>query len=552
MTIAAFSGLTETVRRASFAPVPSNIHFPGYGYKKGFDSFFAIVSTSFVNGYPYTPIINNTSAINANTFADDYFSKTRYFPSSLELGAITSSQVRQLYVYNCFRHKSTLTSIDLPTGAGIEVVGPIPPTLYQKLDIVNYTVNIDIEGPATIDTTIDFNWFTPVPLSSVPVRGSRIVSYPYLFSAGMTETLQWATQVMVSIDGTEKRVRLRNSPRQNFSVESFIPRKQWNISDNLLYAWRSNTWGVPVFHECRNITSPTSTSSPVVEVSTAYGDFRQGELAIIYLSDELFEIIQIQSFTGTSITAEQNITRVYPTSALVAPVVPGRLTDNPVRQTTGASVILAAQFQSTQNITLSTSPSATQYLGYDVLPYEQLIEGAYANDSYVRRTEVIDYVSSNVKTFSKWNHTKPTRTFELMFEDLEELWNFRLWLHRRAGKLVPFWAPTQEGNFLLVTTGLIGSSFVARDDEQSTLGLQRNHILIRTKSSGDLYREITDNVRITEGVSVTVTPPINVDASDITSIEYIGLKRLNSDRIEILHLQNFKATVSLPVIEIEP
>jgi hypothetical protein len=505
-----------------------------------------------VDSYPPVPNVQSSSGVDGKSYAADYFTKVRYFPNRLDLGAITSVQSRQLFVYNCFLRKSILAQINEPDGAGITVAGQPEPTTYQALDIKLYEVTVDIDGPATIDTVIAFDWAEPTEDSMVPVVGSRIISFPYLFRADMTETLQWSTQVMVATDGTEKRVRVRNAPRQAFSIYAFIPRTEWRTADILLYGWRGNTWGVPVFHESRRLIAPTSIDSPIIQVSTAYGEFRRGALAIIFLSPIEYEIIQILEFDGTSITAGQNITRVYPTSALVAPVTPSRMTNDPVRRTTGSTVNLTAQFESTSNFTLDTSPPPVTYEGYDVIPYEQLVENDATPDVYTRQLGVVDFIPSTVRTFNKWRNTKIVRTFELFFDNPQELWEFRLWLHRRAGRLVPFWAPTQEENMRLITKSLLGSTFLIENDGQASLGISREHIVVRTRDGDDHYVRIINQLEVSEGVAVSVDPPLNFEGAEVDVIEYIGLKRLNTDRIEIVHLQDFKAVVSLPMIEIEP
>lgn len=507
-------------------------------------------STSFINNYPPSYPSRNVNGIDSSSYFDDFYFKIRYLPNELDIGAITSAQSRELFVFNGFFERELLNGLSISNADGINVIGPATPTVYYPLALSQYTVSVTVDGPANIGSDITFDWQPPIEDATISITGTRIITYPYLFSPGTIESLTWATQVITSADGTEQRIRIRNAPRQGFQIDTFVPRSSLNIADNLLYGWRANMWGAPVFSEARTLTAPTSISSPVIEVNTSFTEFRQGELAVIYESDSVYEVIQIVSFDGSSITAAQNISRVFNTNSLVAPVIPCRMVSDPIRLTNGYQSRIQASFESVQNTRLSSAPPQ-QYLGIDVYVEHPLIAEQFSPTTYISRIDTIDATSSNVETFSSWNNIKLTRTTVVEMNGLEEIWNFKLWLHRRAGRLTPFWAPTYEVDFNFVNTGLVSAQLEVKNDLQQLLSSNRTHIVVRTKTNW-FFSEITNYTVSGDNLLVNLSTPINVDASEILFISYLGQKRLTSDRIEIVHGANWTATCVLSITEVKP
>jgi len=272
---------------------------------------------------------------------------------------------------------------------------------------------------------------------------------------------------------------------------------------------------------------------------------------MIYESINAFEVIQIDSLTANSITAKQNISRVFSTRAIVCPVVPCRMLSSPRRETSGYNVRVKAAFEAVSNIQLPTSPSADQYLGLDVFLDQPLTSNGRIPDVYDSRVDTVDYGSNDVEIFGSWTNTKVARQFELEFSNQADLWAFRLWLHRREGKQRPFWMPTFEENFRLVTTGLLGAQITVINDGQLLYGENRTHIAVKS-TSGWQFALITNMVSNGSNIDIDLDLNLNINADTVEIICYLGQKRLGSDRIRITHDANFVSSVSLPIVEVLP
>ena len=496
----------------------------------------------------YTPVIK--AGESALDYFDDFYNRIRYLPERLDLGALVSGQTRELRIWNQHPDARVLDALTLINGTGIEVTGPTNFTL-ASCGFQTYTITVSADGPATVDAQLAFDWAAPTEDNSVAIVGSRVVPFPFVYGQGAVETLKWQTQVITSNDGREQRIRVRNHPRQGFSVRAFVPFHLLAFADNLLYGWRSNLWGLPVFAECRTLNSATVIGGSTVDVSTDFAQFVVGELAIIYNTATDFEIIQIFSFTANEIITVSTLTKVFSTNAVVTPMLSCRMLGSPIRQTTGFGAFITADFEAIKNSSLPSVASPIQFLGDDVFLDEQLaIEGG-VKDTYGGRVDTLDFASSNVAIFAPWDNVKKSRVFGQQLTSQEELWNFRLWLHRRAGRLRPVWVPTHEVDFTFQSVGTVHTSLLVRDDGQVLYASARAHIRILTKT-GDVLAVI--NSMVTDGSTITmvIDVDLNRDASELLHGQHLGLQRLSSDRIELSHGSNFDSDVSVPITEIKP
>lgn len=499
-------------------------------------------------GFSQFPVNHTGDFIPA--FAAIFYNRIVATPNPVQIGNLISDKTVTLSVWNGFFNIRNLASISAVGTEGITLVGPATPNDYGPLQEITYDLDVSVSvGPPTINGAYIFDFDGSDFDIEVAVTGNRVLALPYLFQAGLLETLNWKTKVITSNDGSEQRMKLRGSPRQEFGFDIAVPRGELTYLDSLLYAWRGNNFGVPVSSECRNLTSPTSASSPTVTVSTDFGDFRVGGLAMIYNNERDFELITVESLTASSLTATSNISKVFPTSALVMPVRVARLLSTPTRSTTGYSLRLSAQFQVVENVSLVVSPSALQYKGLDVYVDEQLTLDGFAADNYESRVDVIDHNTGLVDTFAPWVKTKIQRTFGLQFDDLEDTWNHRLWLHRREGKLRPFWMPTMENNLKLLSTGTLVLELIIVDEGQQFLMDGRDDIAIRT-TTGWVFREILTVAKVGDDLSIGVDTDMAIDAADVETISFLGRKRLSSDNLELNWAGNDTGNTAVPVIEI--
>lgn len=492
--------------------------------------------------YPYAFPSTAFTGQRATDYFDDFYFKIRYLPAVLSVGIVASQVEHLVYAWNGFFEDKILDDVTLNNGAGIALTGPGTPTTFSPLQLTEYTLDISDDGPQTIEATLDFDWEVGVNDGSISINGSRSVVFPFLFQPGKTtEILSWKTQVMTAEDGNEKRVRIRNAPRQGFNLTVFAPVGDENFLDNILYGWRGRLYTLPNSAECKFLTADTSLSSAIVDVVTADADFRAGSFAIIYNSARDYEIFEILTIQTTTLTATQNITKVMLTGAFVIPLLLTRMVRDPTRNFTANRAVVKMSMEAIDNIVLPSAASPIQYLSEDTYLDDVNYPGENGVSIYSRNVQVLDYAASKPELFERWINTKVALRLLVQMDSLAEIRTFRTWLHRRAGKIRPFWMPTHENDFKLVSTGVLTSNILVQDDGQ--LNLTGNRINLAVKHTGGwIFVNIVQPMsQAGDNLAVTLNTSIGINAADVISISYFDLKRLASDDIEIQWDGNFTA-----------
>jgi hypothetical protein len=140
-----------------------------------------------------------------------------------------------------------------------------------------------------------------------------------------------------------------------------------------------------------------------------------------------------------------------------------------------------------------------------------------------------------------------------LLEGLEAIWEFRLWLHRRAGRIRPFYMPTYETNFTILSEGTLSDEIEVRNDDFTNIASDRTRICVLDTSGTWYFRTITSSEVIESGNdTITLDSTLDIDVDDVVFMGYIGLKRLTSDTAEFTWYANNVAAITLAITEISP
>jgi len=503
---------------------------------------------------------------NRNSAGANWFEDVHVIPRTIELGNILTSQNVAFDVFNGFRYDSkTFSSFTNNAGSGISTSGlPSLPSSVSALDTVEFDVVVDTAGDPSIDGTLDviFGGKT-IP---VPITGSRIVMFPYQPNAPLMETLEFLSEVMTRVDGTEQRISLRKNPRQsfNFTVATDNDLERQRIS-NLLFDWQGRVFGLPIWTESTRLTSDVSINDLTINVeSTANADYRTGELAIVLKDDGTFDALNVSSTTATSITFDSEITNNYSAGDSDIFVMPLRtvFAESVIsrsKQQTGVEEFKVvfkvfendSDLASTTGWTLHPSDSKVILDGNVKGVALNVVRGKHTGRTQ-RRISTIDSKSGKFTQSSPWDRSKEEEPLNLFVYDRALLWDVRQLLHALRGKQVSFYLPTFFPD-LTVNTDIVGTGTTMQVNNAGYVQFSGDRVprdLIRLiTNAGDEYiasvnsaTEIDSN---NESLSVTVIMknqvsagpgwPDSITVSEIKRVEFIQKVRLADDNVVIEH-----------------
>ena len=521
--------------------------------KVGFDIIKeAVAGTSaFV-----TPVPANKEVVLVHavwSFSEDYYNRIHIVPTSINVGNLTSDQTISIEVFNAYFVPKNLISIDATGDDGIEVTGPTPPYTFPGLFSATYTMTVTTNGSPEIDALYVFNWGSARDMGQVTVTGSRIVMMPYFMVPPTSETLEWKTQVIKSYNNTEQRIRLRKHPRQSYNAQFHIPAGEMGRAQNLAYGWLSRRWAVPQWPVAQQSIGTFPIGSSVFNIDTTVSDYRVGNLIALWSNERANATAEILSLTPTSIIIDKG-TSVELVNPWVMPANIAQAKGSIKRRSNGYNGALTIEFEFTNYKDLLVTDVPDQYKGNDIYYIPSLFaESGNINDEFNTRVDTVDYSLGVQKTYSPWRNAEIARPYRVVLQGLAEIWAFRKWLHRRAGKIKPFWTPTFENDLRISQSGTLLTSLVVKADDYKLFGSARKHIAIKTVSGVYLPLEIVAvSDSIGDTVSLTLDSALNIEADQVKEISFMGLKRLDNDRVELSWATNRTAECVIRMVEIQP
>ena len=494
---------------------------------------------------------NNHSGQRSLSFADDFYDHIIINPTVIDVGNVVSEQFYEISVFNGYQSNKTLLDLAVTNSDGFTVTGPAIASVWGPLQTRTYRFTITAEGPPSVNTDVRFDWENTQDDTTVTIRGSRIVMLPYQAQTPWTEVLEWKTNILTSNNGTEQRIRLRRAPRQRFHGSYPVPPEQLARAFNMAYGWIDRRWALGVWSETQYIGALASGSN-LVSCNTTNYDFRANGLVCLWESNERNELIEIDTVESSSLVFKRALAGDY-TNAILIPVRTGMVDSGSIqRVSNGYSSVLDIEYAVTDNVVIS-STAPTQYLNYDIYYNETLMGDENGlSDNIKIRLDQVDYESGIVDYFAPW--TTPKRTREVMFlnNGASECYTFKRWLFRRIGRLRPYWLPMFEDNLRLRQSGYIESMLICAGDDYRTLGSDHNHIAIQLNNGSWLPRTVLGTSVDGNNVNLALDVALNLEATEIKRICFLGLHRLDTDRVEINWIGNFVNQCSLRIIEIKP
>lgn len=367
--------------------------------------------------------------------------------------------------------------------------------------------------------------------------------------APVRETLAWKTDVQESFDGSEERLQVRLSPRQEFEYNYPAQADRKTVLFNTLYGAWPDRWLVPVWTQAQSIGAVTAGLQNLA-VTTAYSEFRASSLALLWESPDRWQLVGIDLVGGSSLTFV-GLTEAFD-NAWIMPVRFARIVSNVEKGTNAHRAEFSVNYEVLDNAALAVS-APTQFLGEDFYTDEILMTGESVSDNLIRRVEVLDEALGAVAFRSPWNYTRVSRPFRKIAANAAEAWAIRQWLHRRAGRYKAFWQPSFEADLRLLSSGTITGFLVVAADEYRRHAADRTHLAVETADGSWYARTITLVNDLGNGeIKLTLDSNLNVAASSVLRVCYLGLKRLDADRVQITWPGGGVAQVDVRMMELNP
>lgn len=516
-------------------------HWPPYAARE----MGALLSGAKTDTQPVTePQLAKSGAISPN-FGADWYDRIHVSPSVVNVGNVIAHQERDVYVWNAHFASKTLAAIT-PSGTlgGIALTNqPAPPLAFGPLQERHYRLVVDIAGDPVIDGAYTFDFGAERP--TLTVTGRRIVLWPIRpdWARGVTERLEWATDVLPAYDGTEQRVRLRSHARRALEMDFIAHGHDARIAETLLFGWGGRKYCLPVWMERDVLASPVAAGATSITVTdAALKDYRVGGLAVLWASTTQAEAIEIAAIAGDTLTLKTATSRAYPAGASVCPGMLARIEgDAPVRRATDAIFETRLRFLDEQAIDRAAAEIGPAWQGYAVLD-ERPDRADDVSETWSRTLAVLDSLSGIVAVEDTSGQPVIRRTYSWLITGRAAIDRWKRWAAARAGRMNALWLPTFADDLTVVdvigdahTTIKVRNALIARYVGAHPL---RAAIRIETVGGQVFHRRVTGAIEIdeaTESIGIDASLGVTLQPAQIRRVMWMGLARLDADAIEIYY-----------------
>lgn len=364
------------------------------------------------------------------------------------------------------------------------------------------------------------------------------------------ESIEWLTDITPSYNGGEETISTRPLPRQSFQTEFVAQPDQARDVFNTIYGGLVRQWAVPLWAQARSVGS-IALDADVLAVDTTNADYRVDTPVLITNGCGEWQYAYIESFDAESLTLDRSLDAMR--AAFVMPVRVGRIIGTPTKRTSGYNPLYVVEYEVDDNV--EYEPDApTQFYDNDIyFDYNLLSDSNQTSQQFTTNRETFDEKLGIVKEYTPWLNNRTSQPYRIVKTTQAEAWALRLWLHRRRGKWRPFWLPSFEADVQVVSTGALTTTLLVALDSMLPWAEDRTNIAVKKTDGSWLARRITNAEVVLPGVvELTLDTSLAINASAIEFVSWLGLKRLDTDKVTLDYIGNNHCETSFSILEIQP
>jgi hypothetical protein len=289
----------------------------------------------------------------------------------------------------------------------------------------------------------------------------------------------------------------------------------------------------------------------VVPCDTDTSDFVTDSLALLWQDRDTFAVVQISSVAVGQLTLSAAVGTTF-ASAYIMPLRAGFTVDKAGMVRSGFSDTITVKYDVDDNV-VTTSTAPTQFLTHD-LYFDTLIKvgSTYATEVQAEE-DIADYQLGAKDRVSPWTYNRVLGSYRKIMRTPEEVYAFKQWAHRRAGKYRDFWWPSFENDLRVKNAGTITTTLQWWKDSFDEWATDRVHIAVQDLA-GNWYARTLSSISALDATTMqgTLSSSLGVLASNVYRICYLGLKRLSSDSLKFDFMGNGVSKCDFGILEISP
>lgn len=463
------------------------------------------------------------------------------------------------------------------SGNGVQDVAIYLPRGRRRIDVVLSNLAPDVVGPpANAPCFIAFSlwrngrlvyassgegWVfdaVAIPDASVPSPGDRRLTLPVFtvlpnWQYGITERLDWRTEILQSETDGEQRRSTRRYPRR--TIEATFSRHHETRArlDNFFFGSGNNEILVPLWQEQFRLPSILGLTVTFPEGSLETREYHAGDLVLVCDRDPtVYEILEIESsdLNTDQITFTAEPDGVWGAGSRIIPLRVARVMESARNDAYTDRVGQAqARFELTEP---QTWPEASWLYCAPLFRFK--IDRAIAiNVTYPRQSYTLDNDTGLFEVTDPGQKGRVAMRLGMSLFGRDQVYAFRQFIHRARGRAENFWMPSYtadvfatgdfSGDYIDVKNGGLVDYIESLQDAKTMLAV------VFSDGRPSLYRRIVEIVEAgaVERIYLEGDLP-SVTLSDVERLMFMIPARFDQDSFELQHLVDESAAVRTSLV----
>lgn len=379
--------------------------------------------------------------------------------------------------------------------------------------------------------------------------------FPHDWSQGFSEFLRWKTDVIVSHDRTEQRIKLRSRPRREWSLRYFESGRGRRLLENQLAGRVVRSYLIPVWYDARPLPSPLAVGGNTVAIRTKEYDYHASRPVAIFDAWDNYEIKTISILSDEQLVFNEPFARAWSAGSQIAPLRYCRIIDSKRINRFTAD---AAAYEITALPLGETLPelrvSPELYETYPICPFPAGWR-ENADDLLSNKWVLLDNDTGVVEFDVQAEEPVFQRAAHFLVSGRENTLEFMKFLYEQSGRLAPFWLASDGREFALaypVQAEDTSLTIHAIDYARSLYGsLARTYVELSKKDGTIIRRRIVGVTPLAgelERLHVDLAFPSGFGDEDLDQIAWLELVRFSTDDIELNWFTDETVETTIPVV----
>lgn len=352
-----------------------------------------------------------------------------------------------------------------------------------------------------------------------------VIHWPIDWSELPVLNNEWTTEVLENFDGSEQRISLRETPRQQivYNFKNFNERQ--HEFDNLIYDHVGPIF-LPLWFDEATIHGYIKEGMKTIEL-TKHSDILASSERAFITDGESYEIVEIASYADQEITTKDLVKRNYSDNVRIMPAALVRIADSNDSYTYSNKItggIIAFEVEDNDTPSPSYSDDFERLEGIKILPFipDRSLD---VSQTFNRLRETFDPMLGSKHVYERTNQAIRHVSYDFTFFNRNDIQRFKNFENIMKGAQGEFYF---EGPATLTELTEDVSSISNKIKVKNTGSAQA--IAIKLANGDTIHRAIKHKEKIVGGEIITLNAAISsLTKDDIDYIAPLHLGRFASD-----------------------